>query len=61
MRYPSLALSEMAAATGSDGHNVIKNTRSPFRKINKRIESSLSKAEIANLADYLERLTKTFR
>ncbi|MEO9635836.1 MAG: MarR family winged helix-turn-helix transcriptional regulator [Parasphingorhabdus sp.] len=45
----------------SDGQNVIKNTRSPFRKINKRIESSLSEAEIANLADYLERLTKTFR
>jgi DNA-binding MarR family transcriptional regulator len=45
----------------SDGRNVVKNTRSPFGKINERIEATLSDEEIDNLADYLERLTKSFR
>lgn len=44
-----------------DGRDVVKNTRSPFGKINKRIETILSDEEINNLADYLDRLTQSFR
>ena len=45
----------------SEGRDVVKNTRSPFGKINERIESALDVREIDNLADYLERLTNTFK
>ncbi|WP_109356336.1 MarR family winged helix-turn-helix transcriptional regulator [Sphingorhabdus sp. EL138] len=44
-----------------DGHAIHQNTRPPFKKINNRIESVLDDTEIENLADYLERLTETFR
>ncbi len=44
-----------------DGHAIHQNTRPPFKKINTRIESVLDDTEIENLADYLDRLTETFR
>ncbi|WP_430415408.1 MarR family winged helix-turn-helix transcriptional regulator [Parasphingorhabdus sp.] len=52
--------SKILTLTG-DGRDVVKNTRSPFGKINKRIETILSDEEINNLADYLDRLTQSFR
>ncbi|OAO01901.1 hypothetical protein A8B75_14275 [Sphingomonadales bacterium EhC05] len=52
--------SKILTLTG-DGRDVVKNTHSPFGKINKRIETILSDEEINNLADYLDRLTQSFR
>lgn len=42
------------------GLAVRKNVRPPFRKINEEIASALSDSEMAQLSDYLERLTRTF-
>lgn len=57
---PTDGRSKILTLTG-DGRDVVKNTRSPFGKINKRIETILSDEEINNLADYLDRLTQSFR
>lgn len=43
------------------GKEVQTSVRPPFRKINKRIEETLSSEEVENLADYLERLTSAFK
>ncbi|MEE9433317.1 MAG: MarR family transcriptional regulator [Sphingorhabdus sp.] len=43
------------------GKDVQANVRPPFRKINNRIENTLSEEEIENLAEYLERLTESFK
>jgi len=43
------------------GISVHESTEPPFRKINKRIESTLNAEEIENLANYLKRLTDDFR
>ena len=42
------------------GKEVQKNVRAPFKKINEKIEATLNPAEIARLADYLERLSSAF-
>jgi DNA-binding MarR family transcriptional regulator len=42
------------------GIAVQKNVRPPFRKINEEIASALTESEMAQLSDYLERLTRTF-
>ena len=42
------------------GRDVQKNVRPPFRKINAEIASALTDSEIAQLSDYLDRLTRAF-
>lgn len=43
------------------GRDVHESTQPPFGRINKRIETTLNAEEMANLANYLERLTNDFR
>lgn len=43
------------------GRAIHQNTNPPFRKINARIESVLSEAEIENLAENLDKLTEAFK
>lgn len=45
----------------SEGRLICKNTSSPFRKINRQIEAALNDKEIDLFADYLEKITDTFR
>ena len=45
----------------SNGRTALQATRQPFGKINRIIENELSKEEVSQLADYLERLSSAFR
>jgi DNA-binding MarR family transcriptional regulator len=42
------------------GQEIQNNVKPPFKSINNQIETVLDKGEIANLSDYLQRLTRSF-